>query len=373
MKINLTANRVMSDQQQLFFMYDNMSKRFTGNFSMSAVSLRSAFEKSGADNGYFSKSFTTFLNNRGIIAKRLEQVYSKTSYPDAGFLRESNFAGKQYDPANGNVDLNSVDVLIPAFLAAYTSKNPNKIDLDFFPSLLHLLPNWKVSYEGFIQIPVINKHFKSFVIDQEYTCNYIVGAYSSYLNWVEAVDGIGFIRSVTTDNPIPSSPFDITAVSINEAFNPLIGINSIFLNNMSLKLQYKTSRNINLNVSSYQIVEMKMTDITAGLGLRVENFNKVFKLPKTGGANFNNDLRLSGDISYRKAQSVIRKIQEAYTQPTSGDTQIVFKFTADYNMSKMIVLQAFYDRQISKPLISSTAYPLSKSSFGVNIKVSLMR
>jgi cell surface protein SprA len=373
MKINLTADRVMSDQQQLFFTEESMIKRFTGNFSMTTIAFRSAFEKNSINNGYFSKSFAAFLNNREIIANRLEQVYVNTSYPNAGFLQESGFAGKRYDPANGKVDLNSVDVLIPAFLAAYTNKNPYKAELDFFPSLLHLLPNWRASYEGLIQIPFISKHFKSFVIDHEYKCNYIVGAYSSYLNWVEADGGIGFIRSVTTDNPIPSSPFDVTAVSINEAFNPLIGLNSVFLNNMSLKLQYKTSRNINLNVSSYQIVEMKMTDITAGLGIRVENFNKVLKLPKTGGQNFNNDLRLSGDVSYRKSQSLIRKIQEAYTQPTSGDTQIVIKFTADYNMSKMIVLQAFFDRQISKPLISSTAYPLSKSSFGISVKVSLVR
>jgi cell surface protein SprA len=373
MKINLNADRVMSDQHQLFFMYENMTKRFTGNFNMTAIALRSAFEKSSAENGYFSKSFATFLNNREIIANRLEQIYANTSYPNAGFLQGSNFAGKPYNPANGKVDPNSTDVLIPAFLAAYTNKNPYKAGLDFFPSLIHLLPNWRASYEGLIQIPFINKYFKSFVIDHEYKCNYIVGAYSSYLNWVEASNGIGFIRNVTTDNPIPASPFDITAVSINEAFNPLIGVNSVFLNNMSLKLQYRTSRNINLNVSSYQIVEMKMTDVTAGLGIRVENFNQVLKLPKTGGANFNNDLRLSGDVSYRKSQSLIRKIQDAYTQPTSGDSQIVFKFTADYNMSKMIVLQAFFDRQISNPLISSTAYPLSKSSFGVNIKVSLVR
>jgi cell surface protein SprA len=352
-----------------------MSKRFTGNFSMSTIAIRSAFEKSSADNGYLSKSFTTFLNNREVIAKRLERIYSTTSYPDAGFLHqhEGQFAGKPYDPANGNVDLNSVDVLVPAFLAAYTNKNPHRTGLNFFPSLLQLLPNWKASYEGFIQIPFISKHFKSFVIDHEYKCDYIVGAYSSHLNWVEAVDGIGFIRSVTTDNPIPSSPFDITAVSINEAFNPLIGVNSMLLNNMSLKMQYRTSRNVSLNVSSYQVVETKMTDITAGVGFRIENFNKVLRLPKTGGANFDNDMQLSGDVSFRKAQSLIRKIQEAYTQPTSGDTQIVLKFTADYKMSKMIVLQAFYDRQISKPLISSSAYPHSQSSFGVNIKVSLMR
>jgi cell surface protein SprA len=200
-----------------------------------------------------------------------------------------------------------------------------------------------------------------------------VGAYSSYLNWVEASDGIGFIRSVTTDNPIPSSPYDVSAVSISEAFDPLIRLNSVFLNNMSMKLEYKTSRNINLNISSYQIVEMTTSDIGGDLGYRIENFNKILNLPKTGGTNFNNELRVSAGISYRRMQSLIRKIQDAFTQPTSGDTQTMLKLTADYSMSKMLTVQAFFDRQISKPLVSSTAYPLTKTAFGINVKLSLNR
>ncbi|MDR0864599.1 MAG: cell surface protein SprA [Candidatus Symbiothrix sp.] len=371
MKINLTANRTSTNQTQIDFMYDGMPRRFSGNFSMTTVALGSAFEKSDANNGYYSKAFQTFLNNRSVIANRWENIYEGVAYPRTGFLAGTNYGTYE----GGEINRNSADVLVPAFLAAYTNKKPETVGLDFFPSLLRLLPNWKATYEGLIQLPFINKHFKSFAIEHEYKCRYNIGSYSSFQSWVGAgdSDGIGFIRNVTTDSPMPSSPYDITAVSIVEAFDPLIRLNSVLLNNMSIKAEYKTARNVNLNISSYQIVEMNTKDFGINLGYRFENFNKVLNLPKTGGANFNNELKVSAGITYRKMHSLIRKIQDASTQPTSGDTQTVLNLTADYTMSKMVVLQAFFDRQISKPLVSATAYPVSKSAFGVTIKVSLAR
>jgi cell surface protein SprA len=265
-------------------------------------------------------------------------------------------------------------VLIPAFLSAYTGKNPDKIGLGIFPSLLKLLPNWKATYEGLIQLPLISKYFKSFTLEHEYKCRYMVGSYTSYPSWTE-IDGtgLGYIRSMVTDHEIPSSPYNVMAVSITEAFDPLIRINSVFLNNMNMKLEYKTSRTVNLNVSSYQIVEMSTKDFGAGLGYRIDHFDKVIHFPKKTNPNFNNDLRVSADVSYRMMQSLNRKIQDAFTQPTSGDSQVMLKLTADYNMSKMVSLQGFFDRQISKPLVSSTAFPQSKSSFGISIKLSLMQ
>ena len=369
MKINLTANRTKADQSQIYYMYDGMPERFSGNFSMTTIALSSAFEKVSAENGYYSKAFDSFLKNRAVIAGRLEKRYENVPYPNAGFLAENNLG--TYKP--GGVDQNSIDVLVPAFLAAYTGQDAKTTRLSFFPTLKSLLPNWKATYEGLIQIPVINKYFKSFALEHGYECRYSIGAYSSFPNWVEAGDGIGFIRSVTTDNPVPSSAYDVTAVSLTEAFNPLIRLNSMLLNNVSVKVEYKTVRNVNLNISSYQIVEMVSQDFGVGLGYRFENFNQVLKIPKTGGEGFNNEFRVSADVSFKKMQNLIRKIQDNLTQATSGDSQTMLKLTADYNMSRMVTFQAFFDRQISTPLVSSTAYPFSKSNFGVSLKISLTR
>ena len=374
MQINLNAARSHTHRDKVYVLENGTTQEFSGDFRMTTITLGTAFESSNASNGYHSKAFETFLNNRSIIAGRLENIYSGTRYPNSGFISDMGMGGQPYDPTKGSVDPNSIDVLIPAFLAAYTGKNAGSIGLSAFPSLKSILPNWKATYSGLIQIPFINKHFKSVTLEHQYSSVYTVGTFNSFLGWVGTdIDGIGYIQSVTTENPSPSSPYSITAVSITEAFNPLFGINSIFLNNMSVKMQYNKTRNLSLNISSYQIVEVNTNDLTIGAGYRFDNFNQVLKIRKTGGENFNNEMQLSADISYKKTQSMIRKIQDNTTQATAGDSNITLRLAADYNMSKLITLQAFYDRQISKPLISATAYPSTTSSFGVSVKVSLTR
>jgi cell surface protein SprA len=378
MRITLNATRTKTDQQQTYFMFGNdlnsMPRRLTGNFTMTTVTLGSAFESGNADNGYYSKAFETFLDNRQIIVGRLQQIYNKTTYPDAGFLPYDPLAGQPFNPENGNITENSTDVLIPAFLAAYTGQNARSVGLSAFPSLLRLLPNWKITYDGLLQIPLIKKNFKAFVIEHAYTSVYNVGAFNSFLSWVGAgEEGIGFIQNVTNNYPTPSSPYDITAVSIAEAFNPLLGLNTTLTNNMSINLRYNSIRNINLNITAYQIVETQQKNFTLGTGYRFENFNRILKIKKTGGPSFNNEMKMAVDISYNMSQSLIRRIQESTTQATSGNSQTMIKLSADYNLSKMITLQAFFDRQISNPLVSASAYPITKSSFGLSVKVSLAR
>jgi cell surface protein SprA len=355
MKINLKAARSSSHRNDFYYMYESNTPRFSGSFNMTTIALASAFEKADPANGYYSKSFDAFLKNRKIIAARLSKDHSYSNYPDAQFHE------------------NSMDALIPAFIAAYTGGNPHTTSLSFFPALKNLLPNWKITYEGFIQLPIIKKYFKSFILEHDYKSSYSIGSYSSFLDWTEISDGIGYIRDQTTDLVFLSSPYSITSVSIKDDFDPLISLNSMFLNNMTLKLNYKVLRNINLNVSSYQIVERVSNEFGVDVGYRFENFNRVLKLPKTGGDNFNNDFRLSAGVSYRKSQDLIRKIQDAITQATQGDSQTTIKITGDYTMSRLLTFQAFYDRQISKPLVSATSYPSSKSSFGISLKISFSR
>ena len=379
MNITLNADRTESKQNQYYFMYPNMPPKITGNFNMNIVTISTAFESANASNGYYSKAFNKFLKNREVIVGRLEQIYRQTEYPNAGFLNGNNLAGKPYDNTIGGVDINSADVLIPAFLSAYSGKSPNSVGLTPFPSLLKLLPDWTVRYDGFMQIPLISKNFKSFTIDHKYSSRYAVGAFNSYMNWVTAngSEGIGFIQNIMSNDPFPSSPFDITVVSINEAFSPLIGLSSTLQNNLSLTLRYNRTRNINLNISAYQVTEMIKNDFTFNTGYRFDNFNrilnKIFKIKKTGGANFNNLLKVDAAISYNKTLSLIRKIEDDFTQAISGNAQTTLKLSLDYSVSSMITLQGFFDKQISNPLVSANAYPLSKSNFGLSVTVNFTR
>ncbi|MCD8193643.1 MAG: cell surface protein SprA, partial [Tannerellaceae bacterium] len=174
LKIDLTANRLDTRNTDVNFVYEGIRDIQGGSFSMTTVAIRTAFKGSGnAANGYNSKAFNKFLENRAVIAERLENKYAGTSYPYSGFFNDQarNYQGKPYNPENGNISQNSADVLIPAFLAAYTGKDPKKSGLSAFPSITSLIPNWRVTYDGLIQIPAIKKTFQKFCIKssiQEY-------------------------------------------------------------------------------------------------------------------------------------------------------------------------------------------------------------
>ena len=188
LKIDLTALRNDTRNTEIQFMYEGMPEIMGGNFTMTTIALGSAFGGSGnAMNNYSSKAFDRLLANREIIAQRIESKYSGLKYPDVGFIHDQGLGGMPYNPGTDNVNgvnRNSADVLIPAFLAAYTGKDPKKVGLTAFPSLKSMLPNWRITYDGLIKIPAVKKYFKSVTLSHQYRCSYAVGAFTSFLNWV---------------------------------------------------------------------------------------------------------------------------------------------------------------------------------------------
>lgn len=371
LKITLNANRVDTRSTEIQYMYDGMPEIRTGSFTMTTIALGSAFGGSGnAGNGYSSASFRKFLDHRDIITGRLQEAYTHTTYPNAGFLENTSMAGQPYNQDMGRVSANSADVLIPAFLSAYTGKDPQHVSLSPFPSVRSLLPNWRITYDGLIRIPAIRKYFKSVMLTHQYRCSYSVGAFSSFLNWVDAgQDGLGYIRDIQSNNPTPSSPYEIASVSITEGFSPLFGVDATLLNNVTGRMEYRTTRNLSLNISSVQLVEALSKEVIVGLGYKLTEFNKLLNMKKT--QNFSNDLTIRLDFSYRKMQSLIRKIEENFTQATSGNIAKTLQFSADYGLSRALTLRAFYDLQINSPLVSNAAFPTSNSNYGLSVRFSL--
>jgi cell surface protein SprA len=377
MKIDLTGKRLSTKTTSIQFMYDGMPEQQGGTFTMSTAAIRTSFESSNAADGYRSTAFDQFLTNRGVITNRLQQRYARTSYPATGFIKDEfpALAGMPYQASNGQINQNSADVLVPAFLSAYTGQNAGSMEISAFPSLKSLLPNWRITYEGLIQLDLLSKHFKSFILTHNYVCLYTVGNYSSFLSWAQAPesDGLGFTRDALSGNIMPSSPYDISMVNITENFSPLIGLDATFKNNMSFKLEWKNMRNVNLNISSYQIVESKSNEAVIGMGYKITQFNKVLRMKATGSQNFSNDLTVRADFVYRKQQALIHKIEDAFTQPTSGSIVTTLKMSADYNLSKALTLRAFFDKDMNRPLVSSSAYPTSNTNAGISVRLNLTR
>ena len=370
-KIDLNASWVKSDARNIQFMYAGMPETRTGTFNMTTVTIGSAFERRRASNGYHSERFNNFVQNLDVVQRRVQSQYAGATYPEGTALE-----GMPFDPANGSVGKYSPDVMIPAFLATYAGGDAHSKSLSLFPSMLSMLPNWRLTYSGLGKLDMFKKHFKSVNINHSYKSVYSVGSFNTYSTYMEYMNGLGFISDVTTGSPVPSSMFDISAVSINEQFSPLVGVDVTLLNNMTMKLQYNKSRVMNLSMSSVQLVETNSDDIVFGVGYKMTNV-KLFGVGKrpTGGGRgrVSNDLNLRADLSWRDQSALCRNIQDITTQATSGNKALKISLSADYTFSRMLTLNAYYDHQTNIPVVSASSYPTSTHDFGVSLKFSLTR
>ncbi len=389
LKIDLNANRTMTTAKSIQYMYEGNPTTQSGTFSMTTLSLGSAFEGSGnANNGYHSSTFEKFCKSLDGFRQRVEARYANAVYPDGTPL-----AGQKFDPANGGVNKYSSDVMIPAFLSAYTSMGGSSLDI--FPSLARLLPNWSVRYSGLTRLPWFRDVFKSVNINHAYKSIYAVGSYSSYSTFMEYMNGLGFVTDATTGNPIPSSMYNVSTVSINESFSPLLGIDVTFENNLTAKLEYRTTRVLSLSMTSVQINEATSNDWVLGMGYTINNFNlfggRNHRLVKNKGkksdddqktttqatarttSGTNNDLRLRLDLSYRKQASISRDIASMTSAASSGNNAFKLSFSAEYTLSKLISMSFYYDCQTNTPLLASSSYPTTTQDFGLSLKFSLTR
>jgi len=376
LKIDLNAKRYTADNTTIQYMFPGMPSTFSGSYNITQVAIATAFKPiGGADVNYDSEVFRTFLANRSVIADRLRAKYNGTTYPTTGFFNEITGLPETFDPSKGNLNENSSDVLIPAFLAAYSGRDVSKASTDLFPGIASVLPNWRMSYDGLSRIKWVKETFRSISLTHAYTCRYSIGNYTSYSTWV-ALDGddnaLGYIRDVQSNNPIPSSPYDISSVSLTEQFSPLIGINAAMKNSMTAKLEYRKQRNLALNLSSTQMVEANSDEFVIGFGYLLKDFDVILKLKNSDQTKIKNDLKFSADLSYKDIKTLLRKIDENLTQASNGNKMFSLKILADYVFSSKVNIQVFFDRQMTTPLISTT-FPVSSTNFGVSFKFMLTR
>ena len=188
-------------------------------------------------------------------------------------MGSGSLEGTQYNPENGGVQEYSADVLVPAFLAAYCGKDAKSSPLSIFPSLMSMLPNWRITYSGLAKLSWFAERFKSFNINHAYKSIYAVGAYNSYTNFMAYMGDYGFISDVTSGNPIPSSMYNVSTVSINESFAPLLGVDMTFNSGLSAKLEYKKTRSLNLSMTSVALTENYSNDIVVGFGYKIKDLN----------------------------------------------------------------------------------------------------
>ena len=399
LRISVSFSRNHNRNKSIQYMFEGMPTLQSGSFAMTTLSLGSAFSSSGtADNGYRSALFQQFLGALNRYQARIEQQYAGTTYP-AGL---GTWSGKTYNPENGSVGKYSSEVMIPAFLDTYTSMGSS---VEIFPLLTKLLPNWTLTYSGLSSLPAFKRWFRAFNINHSYRSLYNVGSYSSFQNYRATIDGLGFINNVENGRPQPSSQFDISTVSINENFSPLLGVDATFHNNMTAKLEMRRTRVLTLSMASQLLTETHSNDVVFGVGYRINDF----KFPTFGdngikgkgkksrnsstssstdysnSSNYSEDvlggssdgfahsLNMRLDISLREQSALQRNILTTISQATSGNSAIQISFSADYAVSRFFTISAYYERQMNRPLLTSSAFPTTVQDFGLNLKFQLAR
>ena len=354
LKIDLNASRTETKSRSIQYMYANQPTTQSGTFNMTTISISSSLEKMGdANNGYPSAVFERFCESLPRFQEKASAHYGTT------------------------VDKYSAAVMIPAFLDSYTGSGGGSLDI--IPALTRLLPNWTIRYSGLSKLKWFNEHFKSVNLNHAYKSIFAVGSYTSSS---ETASLLGW---------------NVPTVSINESFSPLIGADVTFLNNLTMKAEYRRTRVLNLSMTSVQINESRSNDIVIGLGYKISDF-RLFgagtsrKIKKAQGGSkkkaddqssnskssnsksgVNHDLNMRFDITWRDQAAITRDIATCTSSASSGNTALKMSFMADYTLSRLLTLSAYYERQTNKPLLSSSSYPTTTHDFGLSMKFSLTR
>jgi cell surface protein SprA len=346
--------------------FARLSPYTAGSFSVSYISFQTLFDKIKPNE--VSETFKKFEDNRIIISARLasQNPYSKDGSgnviqnPDGFYKGYGRYAQ---------------DVLVPAFVAAYTDKDPNTVPLikqtnssiSSNPfSGIKALPNWRLTYNGLTRVKGLEKIFTNFTITHGYNSTLSMNSFNSALLFDDPFryNYPGFIDP-QTGNFIPY--FLVPNITISEQFAPLIDLDMQFTNQVNARFEYKKSRQLSLSLIDFQLSEARSTEFTVGAGYRRRG---VFSWIKIKGKPLENDANFRLDLSIRDDATANSRLDQTQALPTAGNKVITINPTIDYVISNRVNIKLYFEQRRVEPKIS-TAPPITNTRAGMQIRISL--
>jgi cell surface protein SprA len=259
------------------------------------------------------------------------------------------------------------EVLIYSFLAAYTGITPETIGLNTFPMIP--MPNWQVTYDGLAKLKPFQKYLRTFTLRHGYRSTYTIGSYTTNLNFDPQEDGFSYIRDMNS-NFIPE--YEITNVSINEQFNPLIGLDATWINSLTNRLEIKNSRSLAMSFANNQLSEVSNWEYIIGSGYRFENLPLIFRSAGGDQRTLRSDLRVNVDLSIRNNNTILRRLVEETNTPSAGQQVFTIKTSGEYVVSEQVTIRLFFDRVVNTPVVA-TSYATANTSFGFSVRFTLVQ
>jgi cell surface protein SprA len=356
-KVQLDFKKERSASYQEIFRFDNgdytsQNPTRSGSYRISILAIGTTFNSS--NDKIASEVFESFEENLAITQRRLD-----AANPDGT---------NEYDSA-------TQDVLIPAFIAAYTGKSANSVSLSPFPKTP--APNWRIDYTGLNKISFFNNIFQSITLSNAYQATYSVVNYSNSLEAELGADYMELDRPIEDYNStyfgkvidgVITPGYVISQVMISEQFSPLIGINVRTKGRLTANFQYKTKRDVALNISNAQVTELNSKDVSFELGYTKNNM----RLPiKSQGRTvvLKNDVTFRLNTTVSDSKTIQRKIEEDNII-TNGNINIQLRPNISYVVNQKLNIQVYFERTINEPLVSNS-YRRATTRFGTQIRFSL--
>jgi len=302
----------------------------TGNFSTSYSMFSTAFTSGDV-------LFQTMKEYRSIVANRLS---TQTGAPISGFGE------------------NSQQVLLPAFIAAYSGKNPEKVNTGLFRNIP--IPNWTLRYNGLMKLGWFKKNFSSFVVSHGYKSSYTISSFTNNLQYDEKN---AFSNTNAAGNY--ESQRLIASATLVDEFSPLVRVDMKMKNSFSLRGEVKNDRTLTMNFNNSTLTDIEGIEYVVGLGYVFKDIkmNSRFTGKKV---ELKGDINVRADVSLRDNLTQIRYVDEDNTQISGGQRLFSIKFTADYRLSSNLTTSFYYNHQTSKYAISTT-FPRQAINAGFNI------
>ena len=265
--------------------------------------------------------------------------------------------------------------MIPAFLAAYSNKDPNSIKQikngnpntrsNPFSGIIPK-PNWSVTYNGLSRLKAFEKIFTNFTVRHGYHSTFSLNSFNQALLFTDP-SRVGFPSFVDplTGNFIPF--FLVPNITISEAFDPLIAVDMSFTNQVQLRFEYKKSRQLSLSLIDYQLAENRSTEVTFGFDWRKKGFPLIKKIGKT---TLDNDVTFKLDFSLRDDATANSKLDQQTSFGTAGQKVVRIAPSIDYILNNRISLKLYFEQTRNIPKIS-TSFPVTNTRGGLQVRISL--
>lgn len=384
-KVEVDVSKNITNNFSIFFKtfnkHDNQndqigrrSAREIGSFNMSYFSLPTLFMD---DSTQIAQLFRKFETNRSIISKLRGVGVHEVDGPDY----TEGFGRKQQD------------VLVPAFLAAYTGRDPENFEFtDMFKWLPS--PNWTVNYNGLSKLSFLKNIFNNVRISHGYKSTLTINSFENDLSYDDYDEVNGVVIDPRNEANLDTisknyySRFLLPSVLIEEQFAPLIGIDVKTKNDMTFSFAYNKRRGLQMGFISYELAETRSTTVDFGFEWTMKNvrigflpgFNSQANKKKKSGSNgsgqgnstkLGNDLNILFDLSLSDNLTVNHLLdQEAAARPTRGSKDITISPSLSYDVNKNINLRFFVDYRRQSPYVSN-AYVVVSTQGGITVRVSL--